>query len=218
MTTYLTFDCYDTLVQYSAGKRACISALVARQDQTVDAASVISTQLQVETELHRGPFMPLREVLRNSLSRAFEIHGLAYSDADGAQLECAVRFAVPFVETREVLSALAQDFKLVIISNSEPDIIADNMAAIGVPFHAAITAGQSKHYKPDLAMFNFVLAQLECGADDLVHIAAGFYHDIEPGHAMGWRRIWVNRSGAAGDQRFAPYDEVSDLGGVPELL
>lgn len=216
--TYLTFDCYDTLVQYSAAKRACMAALAARQRPDIDTDAVVAAQGDAEKELHLGPFTPLREVLRLSLRRAYEVHDLTYIEADGAALENAVRFAPPFPETRAVLNRLAEHFRLVIISNSEPDIIADNIAAIGAPFHDAITAGLSKAYKPDHRMFHFVLERLGCDKQDLVHIAAGFYHDIETASALGWRRVWINRTGHPGDPAFGPYNEQPDLTGVPALL
>ena len=218
MTRFLTFDCYDTLVQYSAGKRACMAALARRQRDDVDIDALIAAQGEAERALQLGPFLPLREVLRQSLSRAFEAQGLTTSNSDGDALESAVRFATPFPETRETLTQLAEHFRLVIISNSEDDIIADNIAAIGAPIHDAVTAAQARAYKPDLKVFRFALDKLGCGPKDVVHIAAGFYHDIEPGHALGLKRVWINRRGAPGDSRFQPYDELPDLRGLPKLL
>lgn len=218
MTDYLTFDCYDTLVQYSAGKEACMAVLARRQNPDIDVNALVAAQGAAEKALHLGPFRPLREVLRISLQQAFESQALQYDAADGDAFEHAVRFATPFPETHDVLNRLARRYRLVIISNSEPDIIADNMAAIGAPFHQAITADQSKVYKPGLGMFRYVLEQLGCSKDDLVHIAAGFYHDIEPCHSLDWRRVWINRGGAQGDREFGPYEELPDLRGLDALL
>lgn len=216
--TYLTFDCYDTLVQYSAGKRACMAILARRKDPAADVDAIVAAQGEAEKALHLGPFQPLRPVLRQSLQQAFAAVGLDYQDADGDALEAAVRFATPFPEVQAALLKLAARYRLVIVSNSEPGIIADNMAAIGAPFHAAITAAEVGAYKPDHRMFAAVLERLGCAREDVVHVAAGFYHDIEPTHALGWRRVWINRGGRPGDPAYGPYDELPDLSGLPELL
>lgn len=218
MPSYLTFDCYDTLVQYSAGKRACMAVLAKRQNADADVDAIIQAQAEAEHSLHLGPFKPLKEVLRLSLRQAFEAQGLAYSAGDGDALENAVRFATPFPETRGVLARLAAQFRLVIVSNSEDDIIADNIAAIGAPIYDAVTAAQVGAYKPDHRVFGFVLNKHGIQKEDVIHIAAGFYHDIEPGHALGWRRIWINRNAEPGNPDFGPYDELSDLRGLPGLL
>ena len=144
MPQYLTFDCYDTLVQYSASKKACIEALTARQSMSIDANAVVRTQERLERELQKGSFMTLSEILSRSLKQAFHKFGLDYKRSLGMLLENNVRFAPCFPETRWVLRNLARSYRLVIISNSESKIIKDNIAVIGVPFFQVITAADAK--------------------------------------------------------------------------
>lgn len=217
MTTTLTFDCYDTLVAYSAGKAACLEALAAAQGRPEAAAGLVKAQADNERALQRGAFIPLSEMLRRSLRTAMIECGLDYDEAAGRALEEAVRTAEPFPDTRPALEALAPDYRLVILSNSEPDIIARNIAAIGVEMEA-VTALEARAYKPDLAMFRFAFDRLGVARDALIHVAQGFYHDIEPGHALGLRRIWINRQGKPGDPAFAPYEELSDMRDLPATV
>ena len=218
MPRYLTFDCYDTLVQYSASKRACVTALVTRHSKNIDPDLVVNSQVKIEQELHLGPFISLSKVLRASLEQAFNIHHIKYEKYYGDFLENSVRFAPCFPETREVLTELAKKFRLVIISNSEPKIIDDNIAVIGAPIFSAVTAVETQCYKPDLALFQFVLKKLDCRPTELVHIAAGFYHDIEPCSRLGWDRIWINRMNHSGEAAYRPYEELENLKGLCELM
>ena len=48
--------------------------------------------------------------------------------------------------------------------------------------------------------------------------AQRFHHDIEPAHALGVRRIWVNRRAEPGNLVFGPYGEIADLSPLPDLL
>lgn len=214
----LTFDCYDTLVAYSAGKADCLTAMARAQGRPEVAEALVSAQAEGERALHRGPFLPLKEVLRRSLRTAMIENGLDYDEAAGQALENAVRQARPFDDVCPALEALAGRYRLAIISNSEPDIIAQNIAAIGVPFDAAITALESRAYKPDPAMFRFAFERLAVTPADLIHIAQGFYHDIEPGHALGLKRIWINRRGRPGDDAFQPYEELPDMTDLAETV
>ena len=115
----------------------------------------------------------------------------------------------------ELLRARCQ---LVIISNSDDEIIAGNVARIGVPFAHVITAQQVGAYKPSLDVFAFALRTLGCGPDEVLHVAQGFEYDIVPTHELGWKRVWINRYGKVGDAAYGPYDELPDLAGLPDLI
>jgi 2-haloacid dehalogenase len=67
-------------------------------------------------------------------------------------------------------------------------------------------------------MFAALLERCGCTKDEIVHVAQGFYHDIMPGHALGIRRVWINRNRKPGDVAYGPYEELPDLSGVSELL
>ena len=49
---------------------------------------------------------------------------------------------------------------------------------------------------------------------ELIHIAAGFYHDIKPCAELGWERIWINRDQISGDTSLQPYTEIPSLRGL----
>jgi 2-haloacid dehalogenase len=93
-----------------------------------------------------------------------------------------------------------------------------NTASIGVPFDQVVLAEEVGAYKPDHRMFAALLERCGCTKDEIVHVAQGFYHDIMPGHALGLRRIWINREGKPGDQAYAPYEELPDLTELPRFL
>jgi 2-haloacid dehalogenase len=217
---YLTFDCYDTLVAYTAAKADAIQAMVAERGGTVEAGEVAVAQFRArEYEMHRdADFQPLSVVLRACLQEVLTERGMAYGEADGDRIIQAVKDAPVFPDVAPVLRRLRTKYKTAILSNSETDIIQHNVATIGVPFDQVVLAEQARCYKPDQRMFQTLLERCGCEVDEIVHIAQGFYHDIIPGHALGLRRIWINRNNLAGDQAYAPYDELTDLNGVPDLL
>jgi 2-haloacid dehalogenase len=232
---FITFDCYDTLVAYTAGKHAAIRALVAEKaggvsqegrgqegsgQKTEDlAAAVIAAFEAAERSLQAAPdFKVLSRVLCESLEAALTGQGLPYAAADGARLIQAVKDARPFDDVAPALKRLRTKYKTAILSNSERAVMQHNLAALGVPFDAVVLAEEVRAYKPDHRMFHALLQRCGCTKDEIVHVAQGFYHDIMPGHALGLRRVWINRNGLAGDKAYGPYEELPGLEGVPRSL
>lgn len=217
---FITFDCYDTLVAYTAGKHAAIRAMVVEKGgDDAAAAAAIAAFEAAERKLQTAPdFKVLSQVLRESLAAALKGQGLGYDAEDGARLIQAVKDARPFDDVAPALERLRMKYKTAILSNSERDVMRENRARIGVPFDEVVLAEEVGAYKPDPRMFEALLARCGCARDEIVHVAQGFYHDIMPGHALGIRRVWINREGKPGDRAFGPYEEFPDLSAVPERL
>jgi 2-haloacid dehalogenase len=165
-----------------------------------------------------GPYQPYRDVLRGTLRQIMERYGLPYREDDGEALIAAVRGWGPFPDVPPALERLRRHCTLAIITNSDDDIMAENVRRIGVPIDEVITAQQAGAYKPSLVTFAYALQKLGCAKEEILHVAQGFEYDIVPAHALGWERVWINRYGKTGDPAYGPYDELPDLSGLPERL
>jgi 2-haloacid dehalogenase len=217
LPTWITFDCYDTLVEFPID-RVTREILGTRADSIdIDAFLAAFEALRFRTTTS-GPYRPYHDVLRDTLAQTMRDYGLTYQDSDGDALLAAVPTWGPFPEVPPALERLRQQCKLAIITNSDDDIMAGNVANIGVPIDRVITAEQARAYKPSPVIFHYALGALECEPDELVHVAQGFEYDIVPAHALGWRRVWINRYGKTGEPAYGPYDELPDLSGLPALL
>jgi 2-haloacid dehalogenase len=217
LPTYLTFDCYGTLVDFDL-RPVTLARLGPRAAQIDRDAFFAAFETNRFLEVLQ-PYRPYREVLLRSLARTLEQFGLRYEEADGAALVAAVPGFGPFPEVPPVLERLRRHCRLAIVSNSDDDLMAGNLERIGVPFDRVITSEQAHAYKPSPQVFDFVLRELGCSPADIVHVAQGFDYDIKPTHELGWpRRIWINRRRQTGDPAYGPYAELPDLAGLPALL
>ena len=70
-------------------------------------------------------------------------HGLPYRPEDGEELVRAVPTFGPFPDVPPTLDRLRRRFKLVIISNTDDDLIRENVRNIGVPFDHVVTSEQA---------------------------------------------------------------------------
>lgn len=219
-TKFLTFDCYDTLVDYSTGKAASVRVMV-REKGGSEIAAEEAVQIFEQTEENlqsSSAFRPLGEILRNALDAALSGLELPHDDADGERVVQSVRNARPFDDVAPALKQLRQHYQTALLSNSELGIITENITRIGVPFDQVVLAAEVGCYKPDPRMFQTLLERCQCQADEIVHVAQSFHHDIIPARELGWRCVWINRNGHDGDDAYAPYDELPDLSGLPALL
>ena len=214
---YVTFDCYDTLVEFPIER--VTQEILGPRLEGIDLNRFFAAfeKLRYDTTTF-GPYRPYRDVLRDTLAQVMQEFGLPYWPEDGAALLAAIPTWGPFPDVPPALERLRTRCKLAIISNTDNDIVAGNVARIGVPFDLVITAQQAQAYKPSPVVFDYALRTLGCGPDEVLHVAQGFEYDIVPAHRLGWARVWINRYGKAGDPAYGPYVELPDLSGVPALL
>lgn len=217
---WLTFDCYDTLVRYTESKSAALADLVLAKGGTKDLTKSAWLAFEAsERRLQKEDFLPLNQILKSSLKLAFETIGISSTISDENRMLSAVKDAEPFSEVAEVLSDLKHDYRLAILSNSEPDIIRFNIAKIGVTFDEVVLASQAKCYKPSVGMFNELIQRINESPKDITHIAQSFYHDMRTAKDLGFgRRIWVNRYKKQGDPSYTPDAEISDISRLREEL
>jgi len=156
---FITFDCYSTLVQWHSALLTAVRAVLAKRVQvtgaeedrvtdTVEALRTVSMEHQ-----QRGPFRDYKTILQSSLAEVMAGKGLSPRPDDGETLLSYLRTIPPHPEVPAVLQRLRAQFRLAIISNTDDDLIAGTVAAIGVPIDHVITAQQARAYKPDHSYF-----------------------------------------------------------------
>jgi 2-haloacid dehalogenase len=196
---WLTFDCYGTLIQWDEGLVAAVQTILATKGSPgVSAQQLISVYDHYEHALEaQRPHRSFRDVAGHALRLAMRDLELAYQDGDMETLTSRISAMPPF---QEVVPALAQlkkmGFKLCIISNTDDDIIAGNVAQLGGHIDAVVTAQQAQSYKPTNQIFEHVYRQLGVSAAGVVHICASPHLDLVAARDIGFRCIWIDRGTA----------------------
>ena len=217
---WLTFDCYDTLVRYTESKSATLEELIRQKNGDEKKIQTAKTVFEkTERELQLGPFITLNEVIHASLETAMKAVNLEMLHEDITEIISSVKSADPFTEVFDVLHDLKDDYRLAILSNSEPDIIQYNVDKIGIEFDAIVLASEAKCYKPNQGMFEELLRRINQPSINVTHIAQSFYHDMRTAKELGFgKRIWINRYNRKGDPEYKPDAELSNLTNVREFL
>jgi 2-haloacid dehalogenase len=214
---FITFDCYGTLThfQMSAVTRKLLSDQVPEDRMEIVLDDFEAERLDQALE----PWKPYREVLKEAFRRTVEHHGLEFRPSDAETIYEAVPTWGPHPDVPEALSALASRYPLVILSNAADEQIGGNVDLLGAPFHAIFTAEQAQAYKPRFQAFRYMLDQLGCGPEDVLHVSSSPRYDLMPAHDLRiTNKVYVNRGYEPSTPKFYGYHEVSDLGGIPPLL
>jgi 2-haloacid dehalogenase len=213
---YISFDCYGTLTAFgmSAATRTLVADRVL-EDRMEDFLDDFEAY-RIDEVL--GAYKPYRQVIGDALARTAKAWDIEHRDADVQAIYEAVPSWGPHPDVLEPLAVLAERFPLVILSNAADEQIMGNVDLLGAPFHAVYTAEQAQAYKPRLQAFEFMLDQLGCGPQDILHVSSSLRYDLIPAHDLRIRnKVYVNR-GYEPSTPYYGYHEVADLAGLPPLL
>ncbi len=215
--TYLTFDCYGTLIDWEQGILAALQPVLDRHGIALSDDAVLTLYGELESAAEGGPYRSYRELLAAVMDGFGERLGFAPAADERAALAVSVSDWPPFPDTVEALQSLARRFRLAILSNIDDDLFVGSARRLGVEFAAVVTAEQVGSYKPDPRNFRALLARLDVVPDQVLHVAQSLFHDIAPANALGLTTVWINRrhdrtgSGATLPATARPDLETPDL-------
>ena len=169
---WLTFDCYDTLVRYTESKTYTLKQLVQEKSDDVEKIEKARSVFEkTERELQLGPFMVLSEIIYKSFMSAMQSVNLEILPEDVEKIICSIKNADPFPDVFDALSALKDDYRLAILSNSQSDVVRYNIDKIGIEFDAVVLASEAICYITIKGMFEELLKSIEAQAQIVTNIA-----------------------------------------------
>lgn len=210
---YISFDCYGTLVHFQMDRVLA---------EVFDGRLVpeVRDQFLATCEAYRfdevlGDYKPYRQVISHATRRAACRYGIEFRERDAQQLYEAVPTWGPHPGVADALITLGMRHKLVILSNAADEQIMDNVDQLRASFHAVFTAEQAKAYKPRLAAFEYMLRELGCHPDEIVHVSSSPMYDLRPARDVGIASTVLLERGYEPSQPWLGYREIQSL---PELV
>jgi 2-haloacid dehalogenase len=200
---WATFDCYGTLIDWEGGLRSAFGSLW----PDADTDTLLREYHRAEPRIQADGGLTYREVLAHCLRAVADDAGLEIPPGREEALAEWLPSWSPFAEVPAALAdARDRGWKLAALSNTDPDLLAASIDAIGVPFELRITAAEAGSYKPAPGHWERFFADSGADRDRHVHVAASLFHDIEPAQRLHLKAVWINR-----------LDETSDLERAAEL-
>jgi 2-haloacid dehalogenase len=199
----IVFDAYGTLFD--------VRAVVLRDghDLGVDAHDLAALWRRRQLEYtwlvslmgRYEDFWSLTKAALHSAARELHIE-LAENQRDG--LLQSYLSAPVFPEVSPALDSL-KEFRLAILSNGSPDMLAAAVGAAGLTsvFSEVISVDRAQVYKPSPRAYALGLEILDLRAEDILFVSSNWW-DVWGARTFGFNVCWCNRSDA-------PVDFVPDL-------
>jgi 2-haloacid dehalogenase len=212
---WATFDCYGTLIDWNGG----ILRELERLFGVENAPRLLDRYHELEPEIEQDGSLSYRSVQTEALIRLAEEEGLSIPEGESDALARSLPDWEPFPEVHDALAELRhRGWNLVILSNTDRDLIEASMRRIGVPFEFAVVAGEIGSYKPAHAHWEQFFEKTTADRDQHVHVAASLFHDIAPARELELKTVWINRLDETRTRSVAPDRELRDLSDLPDTL
>ena len=149
---------------------------------------------EYEREIEGGSYELYAEVLRRAAVRDRQ-GASAGRSSPRAPASCPTRCSAGRRSRRPTRSStkFAKKFQTGLISNIDDKLLGQTRRHIPHDFDLVVTAQQVRSYKPDPAHFKECARRIG-GKKGWVHVAASYYHDVEPCLKEKVPVIWVNRN------------------------
>ena len=215
---HFVFDAYGTLFDvHSAASRHAgqIGPQWERLSQIWRTKHLEYTWVHAATGRHTT----FRVLARRSLDFAAASTGGLPDDLEAKLLD-AYRTLAAYPEVAGVLSTLkARGCTTSILTNGDPDLIADAVAAagLGALLDHVITVHEAGIFKPHAAVYRLATDRLGCAPHDISFQSSNRW-DVAGAHVFGCKTVWVNRTNAPDEYPDMPADHIlPTLTALPEL-
>jgi 2-haloacid dehalogenase len=165
-----------------------------------------------------GEWKPFHQVVADSLRRTCARFGVEYRESDARAVYEEIPTWTPYAGVPEALRTLAEEYPLVILTNTDDAHAPRLVENLQAPFEVVITAEEMRIYKPRLRAFEYMLEKLEVTPDEVVHVSASPKYDLRSAAHLGIEhKVYMDR-GFEPDEPWLGYERIIDIADLPIVL
>jgi 2-haloacid dehalogenase len=192
------FDQYGTIVDMQSGLTEAATPFLKAKGWAGRPDSFVTwwrrthfENSMIDALLHRE-HTPYREIGHRSVALVLERAGIAYTMDEVRFLVAQIEKLRPFPEVPEALERLRSRYKLVVLSNGDPDMLEAARRHHGIPFDRVISVAEANSFKPHLATYTKA-AELVGVRHDEVLFVANHAFDCIGAKSAGMRAAFIDR-------------------------
>jgi 2-haloalkanoic acid dehalogenase type II len=198
----MSFDVFGTLVSVRDGSYGAFASILHDAGgRNVDVKAFWEHWEARNIAHYWEPYRRYRDICEISLGETFAHFGL---DGDpkliARYFDAFPRFRL-YPDVPATLDRLATRCRLALVSNIDDDLLA--ATPLGRTFDLVCTAERARGYKPDGALFRYLIEQagqrFGAGTDDILHSGQSQFTDMVGAKPLGLTVAWINRRGVALD-------------------
>jgi len=217
-------DLYGTVVDMQTGLTRAATPYLQAKGWTGDPARLVTWWRRTHFEnsmidaLLDRTHTPYREIGRISLSYTLERAGIPHTQEEVRQLVAEIERLRPFPDVVEALARLKRKYRLVILSNGDPDMLEAIRPRLGIEFDRIISVAEAGRFKPHAATYRKA-AEIMAARPEQILFVANHAFDCVGAKAFGMRTAFVDRRHRPfGDWPYQPDLIVGNLSELADLL
>jgi 2-haloalkanoic acid dehalogenase type II len=188
----LSFDVFGTLIDTRTHTYAAFQSMLADCGASGVDVKVFWEHWEERNIAHYWePYRRYRDICELSLAETFAHFAIKGSPRLIERHFDAFPGLALFPDVAPTLDRLASRYRLAVVSNIDDDLLAATQ--LGRTFDLVCTAEKAKGYKPDGALFRYLIGHAGCGRDDILHSGQSQFTDMVGGKPLGLTIAWINR-------------------------
>jgi len=165
------------------------------------------------------PYRTYRRICELSLEETFAHFGLTgEASLIKHYFDAFPRFYL-YDDVVRTLDRLSRRYRLAVVSNIDDDLLA--LTPLQHEFDLVCTAERARGYKPDGALFRYLIEHAGCTKEEILHAGQSQFTDLVGGKPLGLTIAWINRRRVELDSAVPPPDfilsDIQSLNGLVEL-
>jgi 2-haloacid dehalogenase len=192
------FDQYGTVVDMQGGLTAIAAPFLEKKSWKGNPNSFVTwwrrthyENSMIDALLHKE-HTPYREIGHRAVAHVMDRAGIAHTKDEVRYLVSEIEKLKPFPEVPAALARLHTRYKLVVLSNGDPDMLEAAKQHHKVPFDQVISVAEANSFKPHVATYTKA-AEL-CGVKlDQILFVANHAFDCIGAKSAGMRTAFIDR-------------------------
>ncbi|WJR77415.1 haloacid dehalogenase type II [Bradyrhizobium sp. NP1] len=192
------FDQYGTVVDMQGGLTAIATPFLQAKGWKGDPNAFVTwwrrthfENSMIDALLHRA-HTPYREIGHRAVAHVMDRAGINYTMEEVRSLVGAIEKLRPFPEVPEALARLQTRYKLVVLSNGDPDMLETAKAYHKIPFDRVISVAEANSFKPHVATYTRAAELLGLPLDKILFVANHAF-DCIGAKSAGMRTAFIDR-------------------------
>ncbi|WP_333779765.1 haloacid dehalogenase type II [Falsiroseomonas oryzae] len=145
----------------------------------------------IDALLHRQ-HTPYREIGHLSLRHVLTRAGIPHTEDEVRWLVSCIERLKPFPEVPEAMARLGARYKMVVLSNGDPDMLEEAKKHHGIAFDVVISVAEANAFKPHVATYTKAAEILGVRMEEVLFVANHEF-DCVGAKAAGMRTAFIDR-------------------------
>jgi 2-haloacid dehalogenase len=192
------FDQYGTVVDMQGGLTAIAAPFLKAKGWRGDPNAFVTwwrrthfENSMIDALLHRE-HTPYREIGHRAVAHVMDRAGISHTKEEVRYLVGEIEKLKPFPEVPAALAKLQTRYKLVVLSNGDPDMLETAKKYHQIPFDRVISVAEASSFKPHVATYTKAAELLGLKMDQVLFVANHAF-DCIGAKSAGMRTAFIDR-------------------------